>query len=127
MRPAVGRASEDARVLAAAPLADPHGEIDVPLALDRPPAQGGVAVAALPEGHVVADGVVLVVEGLGELPPEVELARAGRPLVHLLQHHDIRVVVADDRSDPLRTEAAVDTDGAVDVVAENPNLHQRPE
>ena len=122
------RAHGDARVLTAAPLQEPDREVDVPLALDRPAAQSGVAVAALAQRDVVADRPVLVAEGARQLAAEVHLARPRRAVVHLLQHRHVGVVVPDDRSDALRQEAPVDADRAVDVVAEDAQSHAgRPE
>ena len=113
----------DPGVLAPPPPHEAHGQVDVPLALDRPAAEGRVAVAALAERHVVADRPVLVAEGAGQLPREVELARARGAVVHLLQHHDVGAVVAEDGDDALRAEAAVDADRAVDVPGDDPQPH----
>ena len=68
------------RVLAPAPLAEADGEVDVPLAQDRVPAQGGVPVASLAQGHVVPDGHVGIAEGLGQLAARGSArATGGRP------------------------------------------------
>ena len=90
------------------------------------PAQGGVAVAPLAQGDVVADRQVRVSESLGQLAREVQLARARHALVHLLQQDDVGLVVRDDADDPLGTEAPVDPDRAVDVVGEDPQPGHRP-
>ena len=88
------------------------------------PAQGGVAVTALAESHVVPDGQVSVPEGGRQLPCEVHLAGPGDAVVHLLQQDDVRLVALEDADDPLGTEAAVDTDRAVDVVRQHAEAHQ---
>ena len=116
-----------ARVLAAAALQEADRQVDVALALDREAAERRVAVAALAQRDVVADREVLVAERLRQLAAEVELARARRAVVHLLQQRDVGVVVADDRGHALRQEAAVDADRAVDVVGQDPQSHARPE
>ena len=117
------RPDRDARVLAAAAAQEADRQVDVPLALDRPAAQGRVPVPPLAQRDVVADRVVLVAERAGQLLPEVQLARAGRPVVHLLEDGDVGVVVAEDGRHALGAEAAVDTDGAVDVVGQDAQPH----
>ncbi len=69
-----GHLHRDQGVLAAAPLAQADREVDVPLAEDGPAGEGRVAVAALAEGHVVADRVVLEAQRLRQLAAEVHLA-----------------------------------------------------
>src|SRR4030095_457015 len=114
------------RVLAAAPAHEADREVDVALAPYRPATERGVAVAPLAHPHVVADREVLEAERLRQLAREVQLARARRALVDLLEHRDVGVVVLDDRGDALGAEAAVDADRAVDVVGEDAESHPLP-
>jgi hypothetical protein len=115
---------DDGGVLAAAALPQADGQVDVALAQDRMPAQGGVAVAALPQRHVVPNRHVRVAEPRGQLTREVHLPRSGHALVHLLQEDDVRLVTLEDAGDPLGTEKPVDTDRAVDVVGQHAKAHQ---
>jgi len=110
-------------VLAAPALERPHREVDVPLPLDGPAGEGGVPVAPLAQRDVVPHGAVGEVERQRQLPRQIQLARAGRPVVHLLQEHEVGGVVGDDLHDALGPEPAIHPDGAVDVVGQDPQAH----
>ena len=123
--PAGGPLREEPRVLAAPALAEPHGQVDVPLAQDGVARQGGVAVAALAQGHVVSDRHVGIAESAGQLAREVELTRPRRPLVHLLQEHHVGGEDSSGWRRSARAELPVHSDRAMDVEAGDPDAHVR--
>jgi len=108
---------------AAAPFAVLDGQVDIAGAEYGIAAQGGVAVHPLLEPDVEAQGVVRIAEPLGQHLGQVQFPGAGHPDIHLLKQNEIGVVVGDDLGDALGQEAAVNTDGPVDVVRKNPKFH----
>ena len=73
----------------------------------------------------MADREVREAERYGQLLGEIELARARRPVVHLLKKDDVGVVVMENGDDALGPEAPVDADGAVNVVGDESDLQER--
>ncbi len=111
------------RVLGSAAFAPRHGQIDVPLAADREVREGGVAVAALLEHHVHAHRAIAIAQLAGQQRRQVEMVRARRAAIDLLQQHDVGVVMPEDLDDPLRGELAVHADRLVDVVCQQAHAH----
>src|SRR5258708_3613383 len=123
MASAIRAEDGNAGVLAPPPLAGAHREVDVALALDRVAAQGGVPVAALPQGDVMADGQVAIAQPSRQFTGQVHLPGARHPLVHLLQEDDVGIMGLEDAGDPFRSKAAIHTNGPMDVVAEHAQSH----
>ena len=108
------------RVAALAP-ADPQLEVS-PLD-DRDAREGGVAVGADGENVGLRPRRPWIVRGLRQHVIEEEIARARGAAIHLLQQDDVGLVVAQHLDHPLRIEASVLADAAVDVPGEEAQAH----
>lgn len=99
-------------------------QVEVAAPENRESAEGRIAVASFSQGHIVTDRVEWIACALGDLLGEVEFSGAWSPLVDLLKKDDVGIVVLEDLDDPLGTEATIDTDSAMNVVAQHAKMHE---
>src|SRR5436309_14381776 len=92
---------------------------------DRETAENRVAVMPFPQAHVP---LIRPVGQIQSFPEEIHLpvmARAGHPVVHFLQEHNVRLVVGQRFDDALRAVQAVHAaDALMDVIGYETELHE---